>query len=183
MDARAWLFPEVKFMTANTLARRVLAAILLAALPAQALPALADTGCVAVSGRVITASDRSPMAGATVHLACSDTAEIFSSVPTTADGRFILSELPKETCRIAVAFDGGLYPVEQPLSLSAGGNSLVTLAINPGSVAAVHEPWVDGVGNVWNDPIKASLLVMGVAILLGILVDVTTNEETVASEF
>jgi len=158
-------------MTGKTMASRLLAVILLAT-----LPALAGTGQASFAGSVITIAGRTPVAGAVVHLADSDTGEIFSSTPTTADGRFVLVDLPEATYQIAVAVDGGLYPLDTALPLSAASIRTVTLAIKP-------QPGVEGVGSAWDNPVKASLLLIGAAVLLGVIVDASTNEEAPASEF
>ena len=94
-------------MTGTTMASRLLATILLATLPTLA-------------GTVITQSDRTPVAGATVHLADIDTGEIFSSTTTTADGHFVFTDFPEATYRVAVAVDEG-----KRLALDGGGGLTV----------------------------------------------------------
>jgi hypothetical protein len=169
--ARAWRLTEVDSMTGKTVAMRLLVAILLVS-----LPALAGTGPASIAGSVITIAGRAPVGGAIIHLADIDTGKIFSSTPTTADGHFVLTDLPEATYRVAVAVDGGLYPVDTALPLSSAGTRTVTLAIKP-------QPGVKGVGSSWDNPVKASLIVIGAAVLLGVLVDATTTDEAPASEF
>lgn len=167
--------------------RGVLAAALAAGLVVPAFPATpaSFTGSV-----VVQSEDALPLPGAVVHLADARTGEILASATTDPDGAFRADGLAPAAYRVGVESRGRLYAVSSPVTLAPGQVRSVTVAIpanaqtGPGVPPAESEADKGGI-TWWNNPLTASLIVVGGAVILGILIDQATDDDepTPASPF
>jgi hypothetical protein len=163
---------------------RVVAVALAAALgipffPAQASPA------AALTGRVVAAGTEAPLAGARVHVGDRRTSRIVTSGMTRDDGSFEVSGLPPAAYEVAVESKGGLYLVEAPLPLRAGERRAVQLVVSEGAPPAKEPEGEASPGTPaarmswWNNPLTATLVVVGGAVIVGVLIgSVVENEPT-----
>jgi len=177
-------------MRQRTLPIRLAAVLVIVALQGLGLPtALAGTTGARVAGSILAAGDQSPVADARLHLGDPKSGKVFSSDPTSADGSFVVSDLPPATYEVAVESDGGLYLVQTPIELGAGESQDLQIAVTPlapGQLAPspeeAEENQKKGGTGVWNNPVTAALIVVGAAIVLGFLIkEATKNDETVSS--
>lgn len=166
-------------MTQGTAMARLLAALLIVALPAPGLAARAEPATGGLTG-VIRAANNTPLAGA--RLLATEDAEntVFRSEPTTDDGNFSLGELEPGTYRLAVEVDEGIYLVRYPVPVVAGVNRAVQIAL--GETADASSGRAAPETSVWNNPYTAGAIVLGVAIVVGILIKNVTDDEAVSSE-
>lgn len=167
---------------------RFLTAALVTSLSFSLFPACAQQPAASLAGLVLTAGGRAPLPGATVYAGDPRAGKVYPSRPTAEDGSFTLAGLPAATYRLSVGFDGGLYLLEAPLSLAAGQERQVNLAIHPDQEAAAAEDPTDpprqkGAATIWSNPLTASLIVLGAAVVVGLLVEGATHDEDQASPF
>jgi len=166
-------------MRENSLWAKLVAATLAVAIQSLVLPLAAAPAAAGVSGAVFEATDQKPLSGAKVHLGNPKTGEIFSSQPTGDDGVFEVSSVPAATYEIAIEANGGLFLVGSPVKLGPGQNQALALNVNP---TATADPGSDdlqqmrGTAGLWNNPLTATLLVVGSAIVAGVLIDQATND-------
>lgn len=160
----------------------VAAVLCLATTPTFAAP----TG--ALSGLVTGSGSSAPVEGAVV-LAGDPDGTIHSSSPAGADGRFELSGLAPATYRVAVRKGDRLWVVASPVTLAPGQARILQVAIDPSeeqapspAEAREKEKKRDRLG-FWNNPLTATLVVVGAAIVVGVALDAATddNNETPAS--
>ena len=164
---------------------RWLAALLIAALPAAWFPASAEPGA-SVTG-VIRGADQAPLAGARLLATTSSAGPVFRSEPTTKEGTFTLSGLAAGSYRLGVEVAGGIYLVEDPLPLADGVQRTVQIAVaattdSPGAASAAagaSEP----AASAWDNPFAAAAIVLGLAIVVGVLVNNATDDEQAGSDF
>lgn len=145
-----------------------------------------------LAGEVLRGSSGEPIAGARVYVADPADASALSSVDTSYDGRFRFERLDAARYELAVEHAGRLYVVRPGVVLGAGEVRAVRVAISDESGVPTQEtpqkpptpdeedPSEDG-GGMWSDPLKASALVAGGAIVLGVLIDAVDDDETTAS--
>ena len=137
-----------------------------------------------LSGHVLASPSSAPLPGAKVFLANAKSGEVLASAQSGTDGSFALRDLAPGTYHVAVESKGGLYTVDTPLTLGASDQKSVHLAINPSPrTAAAAEPAASaspmeeekkkksGSLGPWDNPLTASLVVVGSAVLLGVLID------------
>lgn len=157
-----------------------LAALLIVAMPGLLLPVHAQPAAASLSGTVQSAGDRAPLAGVRVFAGDRATGEVFRSEPTSEDGRFAIRGLPAASYELAVGVDEGLYLVETPVPLAPGTGRRVTLAVDAESRINAQDDPSDITGDgpsLWNNPVTAALIVFGVAVVIGIIVENATDDE------
>lgn len=171
----------------STTMKLVAMGLIVALQVAFALPvAASDTPAAALSGTVLSASDQAPIAGATIHLGDPETGRIVSSLPTGADGRFAVDAVAPATYEVAVESEGGLYLVASTLDLAPGQTRAADISINGQAApdpASAQQASSHSKTSVWNNPLTASLIVLGSAFVIGILVDnaIDDDDEPAAS--
>ncbi len=148
-------------------------------------PALAETQSAGLSG-VIRGADRAPLEGARLLAADPDSGRVVRSDQSTPDGNFVLT-LEAGTYELAVEVDGGLYLVEKPMELVAGVARPVQIAVGVGDAdGTIGAAAADGsprpASSVWNNPASAGALVLGLAIVVGIIVNNATDDEINATQ-
>lgn len=164
-------------------ATRVLASVLVVTMQALFFPATAGGDQASLAGTVVSSATEAPLTGARLHAGDPKTGHVFSADPTGEDGSFRLADLPAASYELAVEAGGGLYVVEAAVKLSPGEARTVTVAINPQAApdpATGEQKKRKGAG-FWNNPVTASLVVIGSATLLGYLIKKGTDDETDAS--
>lgn len=167
---------------------KVLAATLVACLAPGA-----RTFCAAepatLSGVVVDASARTPIEGARLWAGDRGTGRLYPAATDPVDGGFEL-DLPAATYELAVELDGGLYLAHTPVQLAPGQARAVQVAIDPTLAvrrAAEEEmPPAEGTQpasselekpTLWNNPLTAALVVLGAAVVVGLLIEELTDEE------
>ena len=159
---------------------KIAAVVTIIALQLIAIPSFAQPSA-ALDGTVLRADRTTPIAGATVHLADKSSGAFVESAPTADDGSFHLDSLPGSEYSIAVEVDGGLYVVPAPLTLNDGETRRVHLAINPNAQLA---PGVTGSElSFRNNPLTATLLLVGGLIILGVFIDELTDSDPASPFF
>ena len=96
-----------------------------------------------------------------------------------ADGSFRVDGIPGGPTELAIETSEGLYAVSAPISLAPGATRRVNLAFGgrqdtsppPPAETAAKKPK----GNVWSNPVTATLIVVGSAIVVGFAVDQLTK--------
>ncbi len=163
-------------MRHGTVSRWIVAAVVVA-LEIPFVPVHAGSASATLAGRVVTASTRAPLAGARVHVGERRTQRIVVSGTTGADGGFEIAGLPPAAYDLAVESNGGIYPVDSPLRLAAGERRAIQLAVS--SVAAGDEakaPRKKSLASLWNNPLAATLIVVGAAVVVGLIIGSATDE-------
>ena len=162
----------------------LLAGLLAVLLPGLAVPVGAvDVASASVSGTVHSAPDRSPVAGARLYLGDPDTGDVYPSNPTDDGGRFRVDGVPPATYEVAVGVDRGLFLVPARVTLEAGAEETLLLAVDTHAAAAARsgdESAGSGL-RLWSNPFTAALIVLGSALVIGAAVESATDDEDPAS--
>lgn len=166
----------MKFRVRRGFARNLLAASLIAALPLMLQPVVAQP-LVHVTGTVFANGQGAPLEGARVHLMHIGTKANFTSSVTTADGTFEVGGLPVASYEAAVEFDGGLYVIEAPVVVAEGRQNNLSLSIPQLAQDPTPQKNVRGSGAFFNNPLTATLLVVGSAFVVGALLDGHTDSD------
>jgi len=155
---------------------RLLAAALIMALPAPWFSVLAEPGTARLSG-VIQTRERVPLAGVRVLAADPERGSVRRSEPTSAEGEFTLAGLEPATYELAVETDGGIYLVGESLYLVEGVKREVQIVVGEQAApAAAHRR--EARPSVWDNPYTAGAIVLGAAIVVGVLVNQWTEDES-----
>ena len=108
--------------------KRLVASILVVSLSGFVAPAGAATGSATLTGTVLGADVRTPLAGVTVVV--TDAAgQSLASAPTGADGTFTVSDLGAGTTRLALSTTDGSFAVATPVLLAPGQTRGVRVAL------------------------------------------------------
>ncbi len=159
--------------------RRLTAAALIISLQILVTPVLAQPELPAsLTGRVLRAGSDAPLPGARVHAADLTSGKIYTSAPTKSDGTFRLTDLPVSSYEVAVESAGGLYPASARINLEPGKERTIQLTVKqdkdepkPPAPNRATKP------GVWNNPLTATLIILGSAVVLGVVVDNMTKDE------
>ena len=170
-------------MFRNSATAKTLASVLTLSVALVGIPVSAQTA--QLSGHVYASNGETPLTGVTVYAAQPETGEIYSSQPTTAEGAFNIAEMPSGKFELGVAIDKGLYLVEPPLALAPAQSQHVNIAVNEkkkqDSGAEVTPKSAKPHG--WSNPLVAALIVLGGAVIIGLLVEAGTDNEDSGSAF
>ncbi len=154
---------------------RALVAASLAFLVAFPLaPACDAAPAASLGGRIVSAGTDAPLAGARLHVADGRSGRIVTSGVTGADGAFEVAGLEPASYDLAVESRGGLYVVETPVRLAGGERRSIQLAVSPQAAPAPAQdpaPKKKSAADVWNNPLTATLIVVGAAVVLGLVVE------------
>ena len=179
--------------------RLLASALVLCLLPAAPLSA-ADHAST-LSGVVRSADGRSTLAGARVFAGDPETGEVYPSDWTGEDGTFEIRGLPPASYRLAVESNAGLHLIDLPVPLARNMTRTVGISVN----AAMDGDDAGGGGetegggesgqsnqsrrpNLWNNPLTAALIVIGLAVVFGLVIANATDDgdgfiEEPATEF
>ena len=164
-------------MTRRTGRARLAAALTIAVLPVAWTPAAQPPGRAELAGTIRTTAG-TPLEGARLLAADSDRGEVHRSAPTDADGGFTLADLPPGTYDLAVETDEGVYLVRDPLYLVDGVRRTLRIAVGAAPAdQAGGGASPEATPSVWNNPLTAGALVLGIAIVVGALVKRATEDE------
>lgn len=140
--------------------------------------ATATTG--SLSGRVVPGTDALPAAKAVWVLPDGAGAPI--PAPVATDGTFLVSNLPSGPADIAVETSEGLYVVDTPVAIAPGTMSEVQLALggrqDNSDLPPSEKEKKKRKGGVWSNPVSATAIVVGSAVVLGVIVDSLTKSES-----
>ena len=158
-------------MFAHHMMSKPLATGLILSLPFLALPARSADSSATLSGSIVWAADKAPLAGSKLHAGDPKTGEVFSSAPAGAEGSFVLDDLPASTYELAVESDGGLYLVGTPLTLAPGTAQTLNLAVSRQTLPNYDkEDDDDPRGSpIWDNPGVTALVVVGAVVIIGLL--------------
>ena len=133
-----------------------------------------------VQGTVTLRGGAQPVEGAVVLLGNPKNGSIVPSTPADAQGRFSVAGLSPATYQMAVRQGERLWVVDAPITLAPGQAREVTVGIDPQQApspdAAEDEMDKDKM-TFWNNPLTASLIVVGSAIVVGLLIDAATDDD------
>jgi len=142
----------------------------------------AEAAAAGLNG-VIRSSDRSPIAGARLLATDAEGQTVHRSEPSSEDGAFSLTGMEPGTYRLAVELDEGLYLVEAPVYLVGGVQRTVQVAVGADGPADRDGDGVQPAAGLWNNPWAAGGLVLGFAIVVGVLVKNQTDDELTSTNF
>ena len=133
-------------------------------------------GYGALSGRILVANG-GPAAKA-VWLADAGGGSLLRSIPVAADGTFRAETIAAGRVSLAVETGDGLYTVESPVTIAPGTTRSLSIALRGREDSnKPKEPASKKKLGVWNNPLFASLIVIGGAIVVGLAVDQLTNSD------
>ena len=156
---------------------KILTALLATSLAVYSTIAAASTGSLA--GRVIAHPDRP--APTKLWIAPSGAGAPPLTVPIAADGTFDAPAVPAGTVELAIENSEGLYAVTTPIAIAPGATRSLQLALGgrqdstpPADSRKRKRP---GGSGVWANPLYATLIVVGSAIVVGVLVNELTQSD------
>lgn len=148
---------------------------------AAPLRAAEPAGDAALRGVVLSAETREPLAGAIVHAGRAEEGRIVSSAATGADGAFAIDGLDAAAWEIAVQSGEGLYLVDATVVVGAGETRRVDLLVardaDARTDAAGRRTVAAGVGGAWDNPLTATLIVIGGAVVAGLVVEELSDDD------
>lgn len=153
---------------------KVLATLLVACLPVLLMPSTRAGATSSITGTVFSVTPTNTLTGVVVHVANIDDQRIFSSVPTSADGSYIVEDLPAGSYEIAIESAGVLYTVGVPIQLGAGHTRQLQLNLD-GQVDARQGVPTSELRGVWSNPLVATLIVVGSVVAIGLIADSSSS--------
>ncbi|MDX1389612.1 MAG: carboxypeptidase-like regulatory domain-containing protein [Acidobacteriota bacterium] len=129
-------------------------------------------GTASISGLVVAHPARAALEGAVVGALERGSTSFYRSAPTDADGAFRLDGLPPGRYALAVEVDRGVFLSEASVPLQSGERRVVQVAVSedsdsdPDPAAPVT---AKSKGNPWDNPVTATLIVIGGAVVVGLL--------------
>ena len=156
--------------------------VVLALVSGLSLPTgLANAPSGGLSGRVLPALEGRETAR-TVWLFPRDGATRPVGAPVASDGTFRLSQLPAGPAEIAIETDAGLYVVQTPVAIAPGATRDVQLALggrqDSSDLPPPEKEKKRRKGGVWANPVTATLIVVGSAIVVGVLVGSLSSSDS-----
>jgi hypothetical protein len=98
-----------------------------------------------------------------------------------ADGSFEATGIPVGQSEIAIETSGGLYVVATPVAIAPGATRRVQLAYGGRQDSSPQPPSENEKkkkgGGFWADPLSATLVIVGSAIVLGFAIDQLTQSD------
>lgn len=152
--------------------RRLLAVLTVLTLTAAGLPGFAAPA-VSVRGTILSAGSSAPARGAVMHAFNLRTGAAYRSAPADDGGGFVLEGLPAATYELAAEVEGGLFPIDRPVAIAPGKTRLMNVVLedtpqvppSEGTITKAKRP------KKFSNPLVATGLVLGSAIVLGLLAD------------
>jgi len=176
-------------MIQRSVSVKLLAVAVIASLQVLSVPVLAGPQTATLSGVILSTADNAPLPGARVFVGDPATGRVVPSPATGDSGSFTVTGLSPGRYEIAVETGEGLYIVSTPVQLAPGAVQDVQIKVDPDAKADDDDDDPAGGGvppsgtSVWNNPLPASLLVLGGAVVLGLLVENATDDEDDSSPF
>jgi hypothetical protein len=173
--------------------RLLASALVLCLLPT--VPASAGDDSSSLSGVVRSEDGRSTLAGARVFAGDPETGEVYPSGWTGEDGTFEIRGLPPASYRLAVESNAGLHLIDLPVPLGKGMTRTVGISVNAapagddaGGGGETEGGETEGGGesgktntsrrpNLWNNPLTAALIVIGLAVVFGLVIANATDDD------
>ena len=98
-----------------------------------------------------------------------------------SDGSFEATGIPAGQSEIAIETSGGLYVVATPVAIAPGATRRVQLAFGGRQDSSAQPPSENEKkkkgGGFWANPVTATLVIVGSAIVLGIAIDQLTQSD------
>jgi hypothetical protein len=140
-------------------------------------PVLPGVETASITGRVMSAASWSPVEGATVLAVDRGSGSLHRSSPTNDEGSFRLDGLVPGSYSLAVEVEQGAFLSESAIPLRGGETRLVKVAISRQEEPDAEPPssGKKKKGGPWGNPVTATLIVIGGAIIVGVLVDKSTD--------
>jgi hypothetical protein len=161
--------------------RKILGLLLVGLLLAPAPAWASATGTLA--GRIFSREGSPKVTG--VLLAGPALGTEVASVPVLGDGTFEADRVPAGPVSVALQTDDGIYAIATPISIAPGTTRTVSLALkgrqgtptpSPAPAPAPEEKKEKKKsGGFWSNPLYASLVIIGGAIVVGVLIDQATK--------
>jgi hypothetical protein len=148
---------------------RALALVLIGAVQMLVAPASAGSPAATLSGEIVSASARAPVAGVVVHVVNPGTGDLYTSGPTDDKGSFEFRALPAATYSVAVQRGNGVFRTASPILLAPGQHRSVQVALYEQEAApspAEVEPNPYKM-SPWENPLTATLIALGIAVVVG----------------
>ena len=105
------------------------------------------------------------------------------SAPVAADGSFRATGLPEGPTQLAIETSEGLYVVASPVTVAPGATRSIDLALGGREDTSAPPPAEKEKkkkrAGVWANPVSATLIIIGSAIVVGVAVDQLTKSESV----
>jgi hypothetical protein len=95
------------------------------------------------------------------------------SDPTDASGAFVVDDVTDGSWMLGVEVEGRLHVVPAPLSVAPGQTRDVQVEVRRDVVSIAPGAG----GSVWSRPLYASLIIVGGAIILGLLLEQALDED------
>ncbi len=148
----------------------------LVAWPSLSRAAASNSG---LAGTLTSATGRTPIAGAKVFAGDRGSGRVVASAPTDARGQFAIDSLAPGSYELAVESAGGLYVVATPVALVAGAPKELQIVVPEPSPRTQPGQYQlgDGALNLWSNPFTASLIVVGAAFVVGVVVENATDDD------
>jgi hypothetical protein len=146
-------------------------------------PTTFAAGSGTLEGRVVTPSGNpAPKA---VWAATTATAKSPQRATVDPSGAFKLEAVPAGAVELAVETAEGLYVVDTPVTIAPGATRQVQLALrgrqgttpNPPSSPAPPQPPPPKTGSLWDNPLTATLIVIGGAVVTGLIIDAVDDND------
>lgn len=167
-------------MSCSRVPAKLVATLLIPALYFAPVLAVAPAPGGTLSGHVFAAEGHAPLRGVQVHVGDPSSGTIRGSATTGDDGSFTVTGLPPAKYEIAVQSPKAVYVAGGSVALAAGESRSVQVAVNEQvapSPAEVAKKRRRG-GAAWlNNPFTATMIVLGAAVLIGVVVDNATDDE------
>ncbi|ANM29257.1 hypothetical protein ABI59_06140 [Acidobacteria bacterium Mor1] len=137
-----------------------------------------------LSGQVLSLSqDNAPLAGAQVLARNTESGETYRSAITAADGSFSLEGLPAAEYDLAVEHGDGVYVMPAAMKLTPVTPQNVQLGVRANAKANKtnkkrNASTRQGAGkSLWSNPLTATGIVLGSAIVVGVVVDEADSDD------
>lgn len=165
--------------------RTVLAGLLAVTLPLALAPSAAAGAGASLEGTIFALEDKAPVEGAVLHAGNLRTGELYSSPISDSDGTFSLGDLPPAAYQLAVETEEGLYLVGTTVPLEPGQARDIHLGLRPDATAddpeTAEKKEEDEEMGFMNNPLFATLLVVGSSILLGYIITELDDTDTLVA--
>lgn len=103
--------------------------------------------------------------------------------PVAADGSFRAAGVPAGLAHLAIETPAGVYVVASPVSVAPGATQSLQLAIAGGEdtspAPAAETEKKKKKSGIWANPASATLIIIGSAIIVGVVIDQLVKSETV----
>ena len=165
-------------MLQRDLSGKIVTTIVIVALQGLMIPVSAVEEPATLRGAVVSIVDEAPLVGVRLHVGDPKSGRVFTSEPTGTDGGFRLEHLPPATYEVAVQTGDALFIAGSAIRLAPGQVRGIDVALNP---QMADDPQTAGKpqpakGSLWSNPATAALIVLGAAVVLGVVIDEATDD-------